>query len=102
MQPFELNPNRVDKAQQVIGQLATRLTDPEIMALMITSELNMYDRVKYDENGLLTWDMTDLQLVAFAAAIAAVSEIGGYLSPTPLVRNRIQIGRVELQENVNA
>jgi len=99
---MDIKKERVDRAEAILGELVPKLTDPEIMILMITCELNFYDHVKYDADGLLTWDMTDLQLVAFAAGVVAVAESGGYLSSVPQERNQIRIGRVWYPEKVDA
>lgn len=103
MQPLEIKQDRVDAAQRVLGEKIKQLNDPEIMTLMIASELNLYDGVKYDEDGLLTFDLTDLQLVALAAGTAAVAEVGGYLQGNELLRTRvrIQFQKVEYPEKVD-
>ena len=65
--------------------------DPEITLLMIANELRFYDFCYYDADGDLTFDLTDLQWVALAAAVAAVAESGA-MSANPLERNRIKFG----------
>lgn len=57
---------------------------------MISNEMRFYDFVYYDEEGNLTFDLTDLQMVGLAAAIGAVAEAGGYMAAQPLERNRIR------------
>ena len=59
---------------------------------MIANEMRFYDFTYYDEDGNLTFDLTDLQMVGLAAAVAAVAESGGYLAEQPLERNRIRFG----------
>lgn len=95
MDPLEVTPQRADAAARIVSEKILQLNDPELTALMVASELNFYDDCRYDADGMLQFDLTDLQMVAFAAALTAVAECGGYFSPVPLERNRVQVQKVE-------
>lgn len=75
MQPFEVRQERADMAVRVLGEKWAVLTDEQ--RLMVFAELNLYDLVYYDPDANLTCTGTDLQMVALAAAFAAVVEAGG-------------------------
>ena len=92
MQPLDVKAERADRAAQIVAEKMRELTDPETMLLMIANEMRFYDFVYYDEDGNLTFDLTDLQMVGLAAAVAAVAEAGGYMAAEPLERNRIRFG----------
>jgi hypothetical protein len=77
MQPFEVMPNRIDMAVKVFSEKWALLTDEQ--RLMVFAELNLYDCVSYNPDGDLQCIATDLQMVALAAAFAAVVEAGGYV-----------------------
>jgi hypothetical protein len=77
MQPLEVREERVDTAQRVFSDKWRLLTDEQ--RLMVFAELNLYDCVSYNADGDLVCTATDLQLVALAAAFAAVVEAGGYV-----------------------
>lgn len=77
---FEVTKDRLDKALRVIGDCRTKLTQDK--AFEVFMELGFGDAIKFPAQGPLTLEMTDLQLVAAAAALAAVVEAGGRLAET--------------------
>lgn len=97
VQPFEVNPARVEAAIRVYQEKAANLTDPELQILCIAMELGFYHLTCYDEDGMIQMDLTDLQWVAMAAAVAAVAEVGGYHISNPNIRNRIHFRAEKIQ-----
>jgi hypothetical protein len=80
VQPFEVKPERVDTAVRIFSEKWAQLTDER--RLMVFAELNLYHCVSYDEDGNLQCQATDLQIVAIAAAFAAVADAGGWVDLT--------------------
>lgn len=78
MQPFEVTQTRLDTAVKIFSEKWAVLTDER--RLMVFAELNLYDCVYYAPDGDLQCTATNLQMVALAAAFAAVVEAGGWVS----------------------
>lgn len=79
VQPFLVNQTRVDAATKVLSDKWRVLTDEQRLMVMIELGDRFYDQTTYDSEGDLNFIGTDLQVVAAAAAFAAVVEAGGYV-----------------------
>lgn len=79
MQPFDIKPARVDTAVRLLSERWKVLTDEQRLMVMYELGNNFYDQTSYDDDGNLNFIGTDLQVVAVAAAFAAVVEAGAYL-----------------------
>lgn len=68
---------REKRKDWAIGLLRTNLPKlDEQIVLDIAAEINLIDYLSYNEKATgFQFDMTDLQLVAFAAAVSAIAEI---------------------------
>lgn len=72
---FQVTPERVLKAKQVFVNAKARLSETQVLA--ICTEVGLNDLLRYNEAGTkLELNLTDLQLVSVAAAIAAAVEGG--------------------------
>lgn len=72
---FTVTDDRLNKCMLAIGKMQKVLNNDT--ALQVLQEIGYGDCVDYGEGGKLSLDMTNLQYVTFAAALAAVAETGG-------------------------
>lgn len=74
---FEVSGARIEKVLAALKASMNKLTDAQ--KLEVAYEVGLADGITFDPDGIEAPEMnlTDLQLVAFVAAIAAVAESGG-------------------------
>lgn len=77
MQTLLVKPERVQKAEEIFAEKWATVTDEQ--RLLVFHELELFHCVYYGPDGDLKCTVTDLQMVALAAAFVAVSETGGQL-----------------------
>lgn len=72
---FEVKPERIDKALTVFKQARSMMTFETFVHIVF--ELGYGDAITFDAQGRPDLNMTDLQFVALAAGMAAVTENRG-------------------------
>jgi hypothetical protein len=76
---FEVTPERLTKAEAAIAAAKPRLSQSQ--AMEVAFELGFGDAIDMnEETGQIDIDLTNLQMIAFAAALAAVAETGGRMT----------------------
>lgn len=90
---FEVSKERLDKLvgdsnnpedKGMLGTLRKRLSTEQ--AYNVLFELGMGDAIVMEAQGTFDLRLTDLQLVAYVAALAAVAETGGRMTEHRLLR----------------
>lgn len=72
---FDVKTERLDKALTVFKTARSLMTFET--AVNVVFELGFGDAMTFDAQGRMDLDMTDLQFIALAAAMAAAAETGG-------------------------